>query len=118
MKAVDFKFEPFAVLGRGIPFLRAVRNTKTMRIHWGDGTLRDYTRFQAEILAGHLNTELEDAWKRQRHKQCRNAKLFLGGVHGSALFVSNVLGEELLAAVLRHFTATLEHLMETSRFVF
>jgi hypothetical protein len=111
-KAINFKFELFNARKRGIPCLRVVRNAKTIQIHWGDGSLRDYRRFQDEILAGRLNMELNGAWERRRHEQYSSARLFCGEVNGAAVHVTHALGEELSAIILNHFTAALEHLRE------
>jgi hypothetical protein len=82
-----------------------------MHIHWGDGTLCDYLKFQAEIRDTRLDTELVAAWMRHQHKQPRGAEMS-DGVHGYAVRVSHALGEELLAIVQKHFTAALERLRE------
>jgi hypothetical protein len=39
MKRDEEHFAEFAKLGRGVPYLRVIKNKKTMHVHWDDGTL-------------------------------------------------------------------------------
>jgi hypothetical protein len=103
-------FLEFQKLDRGIPSLKTWTNRKTMHVHWGDGSLRDYVEFSA-VLDGHaMQAELLELWHRSK-PQCGPRAQFSygdGGPHGCMVYLPIEAGIVATAIVRRYFTEALE----------
>jgi hypothetical protein len=102
-------FAEFRALDRGIPHLGTWTNRNTMHVHWGDGSLWDYSEF-ATVLDSHgMDVALLSIWDRYK-PQCGRRACFVGGggPHGCMTYVPIEAGLEAAAVVRKYFTEALE----------
>lgn len=111
MKEQREPFAEFAKLGRGIPRLAWRENPKTMHVHWGDGTMRDYSKFVSALDSKSMIKDLHDIFQRHATEgkiTSRRTVLSYGGVHGAVTYAPHALATEVRTTVLDYFTCALK----------